>query len=260
MKIGVCGGIERIRGVAENNLDYLEGKFNWIATCSDAEFDEFKNELNKYSVKCEAANNFLPKDLRITGENVDYDAISAFLKKGFERANELGIKILVLGSGGSRRVPEGYPYAKAVQDIIYVVKNYISPMAEKYGIDFVFEPLCYKETNIINTIKEGAMIAAAINCSNVGTLGDIYHMYVEGDKYDEIRELKGILRHAHISNPIPKESDMKRCYMSDPNEYDYKGFFDALKDIGCERISIEADTKDYYADIPDAAKIMNMYK
>ncbi len=260
MKLGVCGGIERIRGVAENGLDYLEGKFNWIASCSDEEFNDFKNELNKYSVKCEVANNFLLKDMKITGENVDYDAISAFLNKGFERAAELGIEVLVLGSGGSRRVPEGYPYSKAVQDIIYLVKNYIAPLAEKHGIDFVFEPLCRFETNIINTIKEGAMIASAIDRSNVGTLADIYHMYVEGDRYDEIRELKGILRHAHISNPIPKCADMKRSYMENPDEYDYKGFVDALKDIGCERISIEADTKDYYADIPAAAKVLKMYK
>ena len=42
MKIGVCGGIDRIRGIAENGFDYIEGNFRWIACCSDDEYEEFK--------------------------------------------------------------------------------------------------------------------------------------------------------------------------------------------------------------------------
>lgn len=260
MKVGVCGGKERIRGIAENGLDYLEGNFRWITCCTDEEFDAFKAELKKYSVPCEAANCFFSGDMKITGDDIDYNEITKYLEKGFARAAEIGIKVVVLGSGGARNIPEGYFYDKAVRDIINVVKNYISPIAAKYSISFVFEPLCKRESNIINTIKEGAMLAGAIDCDNVGTLGDLYHMYVEGDTYDDIRELKGVFRHAHISNPVPNTDDKKRCYMKNADEFDYKGFFDALKEVGCERVSIEADTDDYYADIPDAAKIMKMYK
>ena len=260
MKIGVCGGIDRIRGIAENGFDYIEGNFRWIACCSDDEYEDFKKELAKYSLKCEAANCFFPGELKITGEDINYEEIVQYLEKGFTRAAELGIKVVVLGSGGARNIPQGYSYDKACRDIINIVKNYIAPLAEKYGIDFVFEPLCKAESNIINTIKEGAMLAAAIDCSNVGTLGDIYHMHVEGDTYDDMRELKGIFRHAHISNPIPSDSDKKRCYMKNADEYDYKGFFDALKYVGCERVSIEADTSDFYADITAAAEIMKLYK
>lgn len=260
MKIGVCGGIERIRGVAENGFDYIEGNFRWITCCSDDELDNYKNELKKYSVSCEAANCFFPGDMKITGENIDYDTITTYLEKGFKRAYELGIKVVVLGSGIARNIPDGYTYDNAVRDIINVVKNYISPIAEKYGIDFVFEPLCKAESNIINTIKEGAMLASAIGCANVGTLGDLYHMHVEGDTYDDMREIKGIFRHAHISNPVSPDPDKKRCYMKSADEFDYEGFFKTLKEIGCERVSIEADTDDYYADVVEAAKIMKMYK
>lgn len=260
MKIGVCGGIDRIRGVAENGFDYLEGNFRWIACCTDKEFDKFKSELNKYSVPCEAANCFLPGELKITGGNIDYNAITDYLEKGFTRANELGVKVVVMGSGGARNITENYSYDKAVRDIINVVKNYVMPIADKYGIDFVFEPLCKCESNIINTIKEGGMLASAINHPRVGTLGDLYHMYVEGDTYDDVRDLKGIFRHAHISNPVPDCDNKKRCFMKCTDSFDYKGFFDVLKDIGCERVSIEADTDDFYADVSDAADVMKMYK
>lgn len=260
MKIGVCGGKDRIRGVSENGFDYIEGNFRWITSCSDEEFSDFKNELNKYSVSCEAANCFFSGDMKITGDNIDYDAITAYLEKGFKRADKLGIKVVVMGSGGARNIPDGYSYDNAVRDIINVVKNYIVPVAERYGIKFVFEPLCKAESNIINTIKEGAMLASAIGSESVGTLGDLYHMHVEGDTYDDVRALKGIFRHAHISNPVAPYPDKKRCFMKNADEYDYEGFFSALKEIGCERVSIEADTDDFYADVVDAAKIMKMYK
>ena len=90
-------------------------------------------------------------------------------------------------------------------------------------------------------------------------LGDLYHMHVEGDTYKDVRELKGIFRHAHISNPVSQNGD-KRIYMKNPDEYDYKGFFDALKFVGCERVSIEAGTDNFNNDVFEAVNIMKMYK
>lgn len=260
MKIGVCGGIERIKGAAECGLDYIEPSFKMLALSSEEEYWQFRNELEKYSLACEAANGFLPGEIKITGPSVPYEALTAYLKKGYARAFELGIQTVVLGSGSSRNVPENYPYQEAIQDIMRFVTLYAAPAAAEYGINFVFEPLCKKETNIINTVKEGAMLASAIALENVGVLTDLYHMYREGDTYDDVRELKGLIRHAHISNPLPGRQNMKRCYMASPDEFDYKGYFDALKYAGCERISIEADTRDFAADIPAAAAIMKRYQ
>lgn len=261
MRIGVCGGIERIRGAAENGLDYIEPGFKMLALSDNQEYLRFRNELEKYSLGCEAANGFFPGEIKITGQNIDYDYLQSYLTVGYQRAQELGVKTVVLGAGGSRNIPDGYAYSAAINDIIRFVSLYAAPRAADYDIDFVFEPLCRHETNIINTIKEGAMLASAIHMDNVGSLADLYHMYVEGDTYEDVRALKGILRHAHISNPIPiADSGMKRCYMASADEYDYAGFFEALKYAGCERISIEADTRNFDNDIVNAAKIMKMYK
>ena len=52
----------------------------------------------------------------------------------------------------------------------------------------------------------------------------------------------------------------KRVYMKESDTVDYKGFFDALKYIGCERVSIEAGTDDFASDALDAIKVMNKYK
>ena len=260
MRIGVCGGVERIKAAAESGFDYFEPGFRSLALADDETYQQFKAELEKYGIPCDAANCLLPGDIKIVGKNIDYDYIKSYLKKGYARAAEVGVKTVVLGSGSARSVPDGYPYKDGVNDIIRFVKLYAAPMAAEYDITFVFEPLCKKESNIINTITEGAMLASAIDMPNVASLADLYHMYVEGDTYDDIRRLKGMIRHAHISNPAPTDPDIKRVFMKSSDEFDYKGFFDALKYAGCERVSIEAVPIDYETDVREAVKIMNMYK
>ena len=257
MKIGVCGGLDRIAIVSECGYDYLETNFKDLARSSDEDFQKFLDELKKSRITCEAANCFLPGELKVVGENVDYETLKEYLEVGFRRAAEVGIKVVVFGSGGARNIPDGYSYKDAITDIIRFMKEYAAPMAAEYDIDLVFEPLRKKETNIINTIKEGGMLASAINLPNVGTLGDLFHMFAEGDAYEDVVNLKGIFRHAHISYPATAD---KRVFMKESDDFDYKGFFDALKYVGCERVSIEAGTDDFAADAREAIKVMNKYK
>ena len=260
MKIGVCGGIERIKSAAECGFDYFEAGFGVFASSDSEAYNNLKSELKKYGLPCEASNSFIPGEIKIVGNDVDYDCIESYLIRGYERAAELGVKTVVLGSGYSRMIPENYPYNDAVNDIIRFVKLYAAPLAAQYDMMLVLEPICKEETNIINTVSEGAMLASAINMPNVAALADLYHMHKVHDTYADIQNLRGMIRHAHISNPIPNDKSFKRIYMKCPDEYDYKGFFDALKYAGCERISIEAQTADFESDAREAVKIMNMYK
>ena len=138
MKIGVCGGIDRIKATADAGFDYIEGNFSNIALWDDDKYNAFKDELIKYNLPCEAANCFLPGDMKITGESVDYKALENYLLKGFRRAAELGIKVVVMGSGGARSVPAGFSFSKAVNQIVFFVSQYAAPIAAEYGIDFVY--------------------------------------------------------------------------------------------------------------------------
>ena len=257
MRLGICGGIERVKGAKENGFDYMEPGFGSVENWTEEEYQSFKEELKKYSMGCDCMNGFIPGDLKTVGPDVDYDKLSEYLDKGFKRANGLGVKTVVYGSGGSRRIPEGYSYYKAVNDIIYFVKRYAAPKAAEYGIYIVFEPLCKKETNIINTVKEGSMLAAAINEENVYCLADIYHCVEENDTWDDIKDLKGIIKHAHISNPVSEDERFKRQYLKSFEDFDYKGFVDAVKFAGCETISVEANTSDFDKDVISTGKILN---
>ena len=255
IKIGVCGGADRVRAAYENGFDYLETGFRDYAE-NEEYFRVLYDELEKYDIPLETANCFIPGSIVVTGPDIDYERIRQFCASGFERSAKLGVKLVVFGSGGSRGIPEGYTYAGAVRDIIRVTKHYVAPAAAKYGITVAFEPLARNESQTINTLAEGCAIAAATDEPNVACIADLYHMYCVDDTCDMIRKFGGIIVHGHLANPTVNAAGDKRTYPTSVDEFDYLDFFRALCDAGVERVSLEAGTKDFQKDVVTAAKVM----
>lgn len=250
MKFGACIGFnpEQIKLAAEFGFDYLEAGFAFFAKESDEKIEAYCKCLNENGIKCEASNCFIPGELKVVGETVDYDALKAHIEKGMSRGVKAGLETVVFGSGGARSIPDGFPYYKAAKQIAYFLKEIVAPIAEKYGITVVVEPLC--DCNIINTVKEGVIFAAMAESDNVKGLGDSFHMYTFGDKFDNIRDVKGFLGHAHIAEPT------QRVYPYENDGADYKSFLSALEFAGCPRCSIEARCDDFAKEGPVALKIL----
>ncbi len=262
MRFGVCTGIDdaqRLKYAVEAGFDYAECNFGHLSGFSDEEFENAKKALAEAGIKCESANCFIPSEFPIADSSCDKEALAAYVEKGMRRGAEIGIKTVVLGSGRARCVTENITFKDGFRNVSAVLSDVISPIAEKYGITVVVEPLRYKECNIFNTVKEGVMLAASTGKDNIFGLADIFHMVESGDTYDDIRDLKGNLKHAHISYP-PNDGSHKRYYPKDINEFDYKGFIDALEFAGCERCSIEAGCEDFKEEIALAGKVFAQLK
>lgn len=258
MRYGVCIGLdnsEKIKIAAESGFDYIECGFGTLAKCSDEEFELYKKVLNENNIKVEAANGFLPGELKVCGEKVDSAALYSYIEKGMQRGAQLGLKTVVFGSGGARCLPDGWSYSNGFLQIAQFLRDIAGPVAEKYGVRIVMEPLRKKECNIINTVKEGVMLAACSGRENVGGLADLYHMVEQGDTNEDIKELKGSLWHAHISNPV-KRANSNRIYPMGENEFDYKSFIEALEYAGCKRCSIEAASFDFEKEAPVSAQVL----
>lgn len=250
MRYGVCFGIEfpeRVAIAKKAGFDYIEGGFCTLSRGSDEVFEAFKKALEENDLKCEAANGFFPRDLVLLGDEYDEEKVKEYIENGMKRGAQIGLKKIAFGSSKSRSVPEGMSYAEAFAGLGKVLHNVIAPICEKYGVTIVTEPLRKDECNIINTIKEGVMLSVLADNESISTLGDIYHMIGEGDTYDDVKQLKGCLKHCHISNPNSKQG-LKRDFPLDESEFDYKGFIDAMAYAGCETCSIEAQTNDFEAD------------
>lgn len=257
MKIGVCRGLDDLEGMnaaVQAGVDYWETGFGCLANFSDEEFNEGKEMLESLSLKCLASNGFIPGDLKLVGDNVDYGALCDYMDRGFERAKILGVEKIVLGSGKARSFEEGFPLEKAKEQLAFFLSEYATPRAKKAGCIIVLEPLRFCESSMIHTVKDGVEIARMCDCDNVFGLADLYHVYGNNDNIDTFCDLKNEIRHSHIAEPV------NRTYPSINDSDDvkkiYKNFFDALKISGCETCSVEARTDDFTSDIKDAVKVI----
>lgn len=257
MKFGVCRGLddfESIKIASETGVDYYECGFGSLVNYDDEKFNRCMDFLNENNLPCLAANGFIPGDLKVVGDSIDYGSLSEYLDKGFERAKALGVKKIVFGSGGARSFSEGYSLEKAKEQLAFFLSEYAAPKAENAGCIIVMEPLRFGETSMIHMVSDGIEIARLSGKKNVAGLADLYHVYGNNDSIKGIGEFKGELLHSHIAEPE------KRVYPSTKDSDEivgiYKDFFAALEKVGCDTCSVEARTDDFKTDITDALAIL----
>jgi D-psicose/D-tagatose/L-ribulose 3-epimerase len=197
------------------------------------------------------ANLFLPSSMRLTGpQPTDREQLLAYVTKAFARLNRLGVKILCFGSGGARRVPDGFPKDEAFKQLVAFGKL-IAPEARAQGITVVIEPLRQQETNIINTTAEGLALVNAVGDPNFELLVDFFHLASEKEDPAIIVRAGSHIRHLHMANP------QGRVFPLDWNEFDYGPFFENLKKIGYTgRISVEASSKDVASEGPKSIALL----
>lgn len=238
MKIGCTVGykdLEKIAIAAKAGYDYVEVALNKYAVCSDEEYTAFRKALEENDIPCEAANCLFPANIKLCDDSFDGKIIEDYLEKAFKRACDTGIDTVVFGSGNSRTVAEGFSREKAIEQLEITCRDYLDPIAAKYGITVVIEPLNKGECNIFNTVEESEAFVKKLGLANVKCLADTYHMDIENEPYTNVKLAGEDLRHTHIANPdgrvVPLETDKN----------DYLPFFASLKEIGYKyRLSIEA--------------------
>ncbi len=257
MKFGVCVGtdIEKMKYIKALGYDYAESHCQEIANKDK----EYLDKMKATGLPVVAANCFI--GLRVVGGEKDYARIDEYLADLFEKASYLGIKYLVFGSSGARRIPDGMGLEEGRAEIIEFLKNHVSPLAEKHDIFVAIEPLRPEECNAINTVADGVEIAKAVNSPYVKVLADVAHMYVQKESMENLLKYKGWVVHAHTSNPDPDESfECKRIYPKKDDKFSQINFIEPLKAIGVECCSIEANVLNFEDDAKYAYEILRELK
>jgi len=244
VKVGYCTGLRNLEAAKAAGFDYVELSATEIATLSDADFDTAAARIKELGIATPAANNFLPAALKVTGPQTDPEAQMAHVKKAFTRLAKLGTEIVVFGSGGARRVPDGFAKEEAFKQLIDFGRR-AATEARLHGITMAIEPLRKQETNIINTAGEGLELVNAIGHPNFQLMIDFYHLASEQEDPAIVLRVKEHLRHLHVANPTG------RVFPQKWEEFDYAPFFANLKAIGYDkRISMEGNTTDLAAQGP----------
>ncbi len=253
MKFGVCVGtdIEKMKLIKEIGYDYAEGHCQEIARKDK----EYLDAMKATGLPMVAANCFI--GLRVVGEEKNEAEIKEYLEKLFENASYLGLKYLVFGSSGARRIPDGMTLEEGRAQIIAFLKNEVVPLAEKYNITIAIEPLQPAECNAVNTVADGVEVAKAVASPLVKVLADVAHMYAQNESMETILDYKEWLVHAHTSNPDPdKALNCKRIYPKAGDGFSQSSFVEPLKAAGVEYCSIEANIIDFESDARDAYEVL----
>lgn len=160
VQVGYCTPLKNIEAAKAAGFDYVELGTTEIAQLSDADFETAVQNIQRVGLPVPVTNLFLPAALKVTGPQTDHAQQMNHVKKAFGRLARLGTQIVVFGSGGARRVPDGFSREAAFEQLVDFGRR-IAPEARAHGITVAIEPLRREETNIINSAAEGLKLVEA---------------------------------------------------------------------------------------------------
>ena len=227
-RLGICTGRANAVAIQAAGADFVEESVQNFLQPEQPDFAVPALALPVY-----AANCFLPAALPCVGPSVDFARLLRYAGRAFDRAHQVGIKIIVFGSGGARQIPAGFSQTKAEEQFLALLRE-IGPMAARAGLTVVIEPLNRAECNFINSVPEAAALSAACQHPNIQVLADFYHMLHDGQSPDDLRQPGAPLRHVHIA---------ERAQRTAPGVAgdDFRPFFRALQQVNyAGAVSIES--------------------
>jgi sugar phosphate isomerase/epimerase len=244
VQVGYCTGLKNVEAAKAAGFDYVELSATEIAALSDADFEAAAARLKQAGMPTPVANLFVPQTIKVVGPDVNQDQQMAHVRKVMTRLSRLGVEVQVFGSGGARRVPDGFSRDDAYKQLVDFSRR-AAGEAKAHGITIAIEPLRTQETNIINSAAEGLQLVNDVNHPNFQLMIDFYHLASEHEDPSIVLKAKDHLRHLHVANP------QGRVFPQKWDEYDYAPFFANLKQIGYDRrISMEGSTTDLAAQGP----------
>jgi sugar phosphate isomerase/epimerase len=217
-------------------VDALSSHFSPRAV-TDVAFGAKLKQVRGLSTKLYAVNIFLPGNLKVVGPSVNEKSVVAYADTVFRRLKTAGVNMVVWGSGGSRRIPDGFDHALAKNQFISIARQ-VSILAQKYDILVVLENLNHTETNFINKVSEIIDIAEAVDQPNFRICVDIYHMLMEGEGPEIISNTGKYLVHVDIAEKNGRTPP-------GTNGDDFTPYLKALKAVGYKgKITMECNWSD----------------
>ena len=226
MHLGLCTSASANAGlIAGSTLDYVEENVQGFLLPRDPDAAAWTRRL---------------ADAKACGK-----PIRAWATTAFARAKQAGITAIVFGSGGSRRIPDGFDRAQARAQFVDLLKE-LGPLAAAQNVTLVVEPLNTGECNFITSVDEGAAIVRDAATPGVRLLADIYHMLRDAEGPAAITRAGSLLAHVHIAE---REKRTAPGVAGD----DFAPYLRALAGIGYDgNLSIESGWQDLAAQLPAA--------
>jgi sugar phosphate isomerase/epimerase len=237
MRIGCCAALADAELVRDAGYDYIELPVGTLMSAEDEEgYRHVMRQVGAIGLPVEACNVFIPAALKITGPDVQQDALWRYAAIALQRMGEIGVRVCVFGSGGARSIPDGFDRATAL-DQLEAFLDHVQTESARHNVRVVIEPLNRKESNVFNSVAESDQFNIARGLTGIGVLADLYHISMENEGFPGTQAASERLWHAHVA-------DADRSPPGEGESADYAGFFRTLMQIGyAGTISVEARWK-----------------
>ncbi|MCL4506986.1 MAG: sugar phosphate isomerase/epimerase [Chloroflexi bacterium] len=252
MRFGCCvGALEQIEILARAGYDFCELPAGAVQPFDDDAAARLAlRALEQAPLRSESFNVLVPSRLPLVGPNVDHAALRAYLSRAFRRMVRLGGEVVVLGSGGARRIPDGFPRDTGLAQLAGSIGVAVDE-AQRAGITLALEHLNRGETNTINSVAEAQAFAAQYGLGERGMrlLIDLHHIEVEHEPLEHVKARADLIAHVHVADGGRRQPGA--------GGYDYAGFMEVLRTCGYDRrISAECQWDDLVAQAADALAFM----
>lgn len=216
---------------------------------TEAQFQQNLERIKKAKCKVLLCNIFFPGSIKIAGPSVDETRVLSYADTVLSRAKSAGLRFIILGSGGARRIPEGYDAVKAQTDFVLLCRK-LAMVAGKYGITIALESLQAAETNFLVSLNSAAQVVRAVDHPNFKLNADIFHMSRGDESPQSIVDAADVLAYCEIAE---KESRSFPGVKGD----DFKPWLRALRKAKYRGyIFIEGNTSHPKTDMPLSFKYL----
>ncbi|QHS62991.1 sugar phosphate isomerase/epimerase family protein [Chitinophaga agri] len=199
-RVGVCSSRTNDSLLHASGYVYIEESVQKLLSPAIPE-DTFRlqlAQLKKLQCPVQTCNSFFPSDIRLTGPDVKERQVLEYVQSVMARAKTAGIKLIVLGSGNARKLPDNYSKDSATLEFVDLCRK-MAVVAKKYDVVIAIENLNTTETNFVTTLAEANAVVTAVNHPNFKLTADIYHMLKEYESPDMLKKARKNLVHCHIA-------------------------------------------------------------
>lgn len=199
--IGIAAPLDKAAVLKGAGAEFLTGSVGdfLVPDRPEAAFEKNLEKLATSPLPILACNGFIrPAHLHCVGPEANHDLILEWSDTSFRRLKKAGGKIIVFGSAGARKLPDGWAKEKADEQFVALLKK-MGPLAEKHGVVVTIEQLRAEECNYINRISEGAALIRAAGHPNIRLLADLYHMACVGDTPADLKAAMDVVVHMEIA-------------------------------------------------------------
>lgn len=251
MTFGVCCGLDKAAIAADAGFEYVELSVGAVLMPreSDDAFGRSLDLVHASPLPVKAVNVFAPADLRLTGPGFDLAVLETYATAVCRRAQQAGILIVVLGSGGARTIPDGFSHESAHAQFVAFCRM-LGPIAQARGVTIGIEALNPMECNFITRIADADSIAIEVDHSAIRLTADGYHWAKAVDSADDLAAAVPRIAHTHIAT-------WPNRFAPGAEDCDFGVFFRTLKRAGYHgAMSVEANLRDAQAELPRALAAM----